>query len=234
MKHRFYVSQDNITKQRVMFSENQRNKISRVLRLKNHDEVMVLDGLGNSYRVSADTGDILEKETFSYNRPIKIRVLMGITKLPAFEMALQKAVEIGTDEIVPIITKRSVVKLSDTNKKHTRFCEIAENAFCQCKRKFMPVMAEVINGVEEIPDYNGLKIVFYEDEADKEFKDILEAAGKPQEITLLLGPEGGFTIDEIQLLNKKGFQSGRLTENILRAETAVIFALANINFYFGL
>jgi len=232
IKHNFYLSSENIKLERVIFTEKQKHKIKNVLRLTERDFVNVLDGNGNAYTVTALSGEIKSTETFLKTTKVNTRLYAGITKFPSFELILQKAVEIGIDEVIPVITARSVVKLKDAEKKVERFKEIAISAFCQSKRVFLPEICSVCNNLENIKDTNDLKLVFYEIEKKCSFKETLEMNREVKTISVFIGPEGGLEKREISILQNAGFTACKLTDNILKSETAVLFALSCLYFFY--
>jgi 16S rRNA (uracil1498-N3)-methyltransferase len=233
MKHSFYVNPEKISDEKVFFSENQESKINKVLRLNQNDKIRVCDGNGCVYHVNAKTGKILEKTIVKRENKIYIKLYLGLSKQQIFELSLQKAVEIGVDEIVPVITKRSVIRVKDFHKKNQRYRKIIESAFCQCRRLYMPVMKNIVKNVKELHDNNDVKVIPYEDEHSVYLKKILENNKNSENISAFIGPEGGFEKDEIHTLTDKGFLPCRLTHNILRSETAAIFLLSCIYFFYG-
>ncbi len=232
MKHTFFVPEENISQNKIIFSLEQERKIKKILRLKGDENIRICDGKGGIYTVKSGTREILEKKIIKRNNKIYVKLFMGICKLPAFELAIQKAVEIGVDEIVPVLAKRCVVKVKDFNKKKERLNQIVISAFCQCKRVFMPIIKEV-KEINQIYPGNGLNVVAYENEQSVFFKKKLEDSKKCKDIYLIIGPEGGFDKSEIKTLIEKKFSPVMLTKNTLRCETAVIFALSNIYFFYG-
>ncbi len=232
MKHTFYVPPDRIQNQKVDFSQEQIRKIKKVLRLKEDSLVRVCDGMGGVYSVLAVNGGIKDYKKHNKDKKVYVKLYLGVSKLPSFEFALQKAVEIGVDEIIPVLSKNSVVKIQDFNKKNSRFNKIALSAFCQCKRVFLPII-KGIESINEINPQSDLNIVAFEGEENLYLKTLLEDSKNCKTISILTGPEGGLDINEIKMLKNNKFIPVKLTNNILRSETAVIFTLASIYFFFG-
>jgi 16S rRNA (uracil1498-N3)-methyltransferase len=233
MKHSFYIPSENISENKVIFTPEQNLKIRKVLRLKDKDFIRVSNGCGLSYKVNALTGDIFEKTFTEKNCPVSVNLILGISKSNAFETSLQKAVELGVDNIIPFVAERSLIKIKDAEKKKSRYLDIMISAFCQCKRNYMPVLSGIADNIAEIDIKNGLKLLLYEEEKENTLKNALEKNNNPREITLYIGPEGGITSNEAGLFLEKGFIPCKLNDNILRCETAVIAALSGLYFYYG-
>lgn len=205
-----------------------------VFRLKQGDKVELLDDLGT---IGLGTIEQIEKESIE----IKIEEIQkvrktGIIKTIAtavpkgkrFDLLIQKATELGADKIIPLITKRTVVKPRET--KIERLKKIAIEAAKQSKQNKIPEITEPVTVdklVEMTPDYE-LKLIA-QPNADRTIKEVMQDR-KPQKIICLIGPEGGFTNEEIALAEKNNFISVRLCKEILRTETAGIAVLAMMNY----
>ena len=233
MKHSFYIPQENITENKVIFTPAQTQKITKVLRLKEKDAVRVCDGKGREYKVDALSGEILDSAEYENKTALKVNLILGVSKLNALEISLQKAVELGVDNIIPFVSKRSVVKIKDARKKKGRFYDIMVSAFCQSRRVFMPELSDIADSIDNINFKDSLKLLLYEEEKTDTLKSVLNRNKDEREITLFIGPEGGITSDEASLFLEKGFIPCKLSDNILRCETAVIATLSGIYFYYG-
>lgn len=219
------------------------NHIKNVLRMKEGDELnVVIEGDSNEYRCGIESFDddrvnlqvrfIKESDV---ELPSKIYLLQGLPKADKLEMIIQKAVELGVYEIVPVSLKRSVVKLDDkkAKSKAQRWNGISEAAAKQSKRRVIPKVHEPMSLKEALNFIEGenvsVKLVPYE-LADADTMDvtreIMSGISKGQSVAVLIGPEGGFDEAEIELAKEAGFNEITLGHRILRTETAPLMVLS--------
>lgn len=211
-----------------------------VLRIKDDEEVEVyIDGSGyiavlNSYTKDELSLKILSEIKEKYESDLKITLFQSLVKSDKMDFIIQKAIEMGAYGIVPIETKRSIVKKKDIkDKKLERYKNIAKAAAMQSKREFIPSVYDAmkLDEAKEILDGFDLVLVAYEDELDNSIKnyDIKDK----KNIAIVVGPEGGFDISEIDELKKLGCKSISLGKRILRAETAPIALLTMLYYEFN-
>lgn len=208
-----------------------------VLRIKDDEEVEVyIDGSGyiailNSYTKDELSLKIISEIKEQYEPNIKITLFQSLVKSDKMDFIIQKAIEMGAYSIVPIETKRSIVKKKDIkDKKIERYKNIAKAAAMQSKREFIPSVADAIklDEAKEILDSFDLVLIAYEDEIEHSIKDF-EIKDK-KNIAIVVGPEGGFDISEVDELKRCGYKSISMGKRILRAETAPI-ALLTMLYY---
>lgn len=208
-----------------------------VLRIKDDEEVEVyIDGSGyiailNSYTKGELSLKIISEIKEQYEPNIKITLFQSLVKSDKMDFIIQKAIEMGVYSIVPIETKRSIVKKKDIkDKKLERYKNIAKAAAMQSKREFIPSVADAIklDEAKEILDSFDLVLIAYEDELEHSIKDF-EIKDK-KNIAVIVGPEGGFDISEVDELKRCGYKSISMGKRILRAETAPI-ALLTMLYY---
>jgi len=225
----FYVNPENISNDNFLIEDEQAHYVYSVRRFNAGDEIMIFDGLGNSY-----TGKILSAEktkisgkivSSSYKMPgFKINLYTAIPKGDRFEWLIEKAGELGVSSIITINTKRSVQTELSKNKLE-RFKKISISASSQCGRN------DIMGIYQPIDFNNACKLAA----ADKNFVNILpwESADKDETLkniatftgaNIFIGPEGGFENEEIESAKSLGFKTITLGENILRVETAAITA----------
>lgn len=208
-----------------------------VLRIKDDEEVEVyIDGSGyiavlNSYTKDELSLKILSEINEKYESDLKITLFQSLVKSDKMDFIIQKAIEMGAYGIVPIETKRSIIKKKDIkDKKRDRYRNIAKAAAMQSKREFIPAVSDAmkLDEAKEILDGFDLVLIAYEDEIDNSIKnyDIKDK----KNIAIVVGPEGGFDISEIDELKNFGYKSISLGNRILRAETAPI-ALLTMLYY---
>lgn len=239
----FFIDSCQLNNNKAYITGPDVNHIKNVLRMKEGDELnVIIDGDANEYRCGIDSFEedrvnlsvrfIKESDV---ELPAKIYLLQGLPKSDKLEMIIQKAVELGVYEIIPVSLKRSVVKI-DTKKaksKTERWNGISEAAAKQSKRRIIPKVTEPKSLKEalkylETQDID-LKLVPYElsdaDEIDKT-REIISSVKKGQNIAVLIGPEGGFDEAEIDLAKNEGFNEITLGHRILRTETAPLMILS--------
>lgn len=211
-----------------------------VLRIKDDEEVEVyIDGAGyiavlNSYTKNELSLKIISEIKEKYESELKISLFQSLVKSDKMDFIIQKAIEMGVYSIVPIETKRSIVKKKDIkDKKLERYKNIAKAAAMQSKREFIPSVSDAmkLSEAKEILDGFDLVLIAYEDELDNSIKnyDIKDK----KNIAIIVGPEGGFDIGEIDELKKFGYKSISLGKRILRAETAPIALLTMLYYEFN-
>lgn len=142
------------------------------------------------------------------------------------ELVLAKLTEIGIDAIIPVITKRTVVRIKEEIKKQERWEKIIYGAVKQSGRISRPVMQPVLDGVEELAVRagSGLKLLVWEKEEKNFLIDAAAGAGNEKEVLFFTGPEGGFEESEAAYLIGRGFVPVSMGDTTLRAETAAILA----------
>ena len=208
------------------------NHIENVLRMKQGEELTVSDGFGSEYRCSAQEFlpetvkvKILEKSRVSSELRSEITLFQCLPKGDKMELIIQKAVELGAYAVVPVETRRCVVKLDakKAQKKVTRWQQISESAAKQSKRMLIPEVKNVMNWKEALAFAKGLDVVLipYElAQGMKETREILAAIQPGQSVGIFIGPEGGFEEEEVRDAMEAGGKPVTLGKRILRTETA--------------
>ena len=234
--HSCYVPPAQISEDTIHISESERHHLLNVLRLKVDDQVEVFDGVGNRYiaslcdtRTSPLQAKILQHQ-FHPHTPPYITLFQGLPKFDKMDLIVQKTTEIGVNEIAPIICQRSIPKSVVPPKRTIRWQRIANEAAKQCKRAhFAHVFAP--QGLEEClgrVNHLDLLILLWEGEKRQGLKEILRNHAEAKSVGLLVGPEGGFTDEEVELAVQNGCVSATFGDNILRTETAAIVSVASV------
>lgn len=226
---KFFVNSENINDHTITLEGENAKHIGNVLRAKKGDIITVCDGEGRDYE--CEITEITKKEVIakvidiftSDNEPsVKIILYQGLPKADKMELVIQKCIEIGVDRIVPVKTEHTVVKLDGKeDKKIQRWNKIAEAAAKQCGRGKIPVVDNVMTFKEAISEALSLDsaIIPYEKEKENSLKTFAKGF-KGKSIGIFIGPEGGFSNDEIDFAISKGVKSVTLGKRILRTETA--------------
>lgn len=176
---------------------------------------------------------IIDEDNVQYESDLNITLYQCILKSDKNEYIIQKATELGVNKIVFVETERTVVKLDEKkwNKRKIRFEKIALESSKQSKRTVIPDIEGIIN-IDQISNQeNCLGLVFYENETEN-LKSCLTNNNK-KDINIFIGPEGGISENNIEILKSKGFTSVSLGNRILRADTAPISALSIIQYELG-
>lgn len=235
--YNFFVDDSNRQGDYYYITGSDHNHIKNVLRMKTGEQFLVSDGgMSNLCEIesldeSAVVVKVVEENYKSSELPVKIYLFQGLPKSDKMELIIQKAVELGVHEIIPVEMKRCVVKLDDKRKKskQTRWQAIAESAAKQSKRNIIPQVSEPLKYKEAMKKASELDLflVPYENERGmKATKEALNLIKKDMSIGILIGSEGGFEREEIALAEEIGGKTVSLGERILRTETAAITAMS--------
>lgn len=229
---KFFIDRDTIQGECALIRGSDVGHITKVLRLSSGAAVKVCDGDGSDYdaeitRIEKDTITLrlLQKYICETEPKTKVTLFQGLPKAAKMEYIIQKCTELGVNEIVPLITKRTVVKLENAQaekKKLERWNRISAEAVKQCGRGKIPPISPVTDITQlcgRAADFD-LLLAAYEAEAHTSLRTILRAAGEVGSVGIVIGPEGGFEPEEIRALCDVGAKSVSLGKRILRTETA--------------
>jgi 16S rRNA (uracil1498-N3)-methyltransferase len=233
--YQFFVepSQINTEQHRVYITGADVNHIVNVLRMHQGEELSVSNGIdGKEYRCGILTAaeDMVTCELRfikedAVELPSKIYLFQGLPKADKMELIIQKAVELGVHEIIPVAAKRCVVKLDDrkAKSKTARWQQISEAAAKQSRRGIIPRVADVMTFSQALKyaDSIDVKLIPYElAEGMNRTKKIIDNLKPGESIAIFIGPEGGFEEKEIEQAKEAGAEPITLGRRILRTETA--------------
>jgi 16S rRNA (uracil1498-N3)-methyltransferase len=252
---RIFLPPEDISPETVNITGDQARHLVLVLRAKPSDMITVLDGKGYKYECRilsvhkrGVSAEVLNREPYSTESPVWITLAQGIAKGDRMDLIIQKSTELGVRKIVPVITERSQVKR--TNKTE-RWRKIGISAAQQSGRDKVPDIDEPVTMEEYlslqitssakgyIEDIKGVNlgpsanIILSEEYKMRKLKAVLKGLKAPIHITLLVGPEGGFSKEEVRAAVEKGFIEVSLGPRILRTETAPITAISIIQYELG-
>lgn len=216
------------------------NHIENVMRLKPGEEISVsIGGDGKEYRYGIESyteDSVLCRLRFVKDKevelPVKVLLFQGLPKADKMDLIVQKAVELGAAEIIPVSMERCVVKLDagKAAKKTARWQTIAESAASQSRRSIIPrVLAPMSmkEAVEYAKEQTEVRVIPYElQEDDGSVKQYLESLKEGQSVSIFIGPEGGFAPGEVELAKEAGIRPISLGRRILRTETAGLAILS--------
>lgn len=240
--YRFFIKEEQIHDGMIEIMGSDVNHIKNVLRMKTGDKVYLSNGSDLEYECSlsewtqdsilAKIEDVHGMET---ELPAKITLYQGLPKGDKMELIIQKAVELGVHEVIPVATRRAVVKLDGKKEENKirRWQAIAESAAKQSKRMYVPEVRHVMRFSEAIEHAKELDVVLlpYELAKDmKETKKIIDQIEPGQSIGIFIGPEGGFDEEEVRMAADMGARAITLGKRILRTETAGLTVLSVLMF----
>lgn len=237
--YQFFVEPSQIQGKRIVITGSDVNHIRNVLRMKIGEEIAVSNGTdGKEYRCGIE--EFAEDEVICSLRfvkedglelPARVTLFQGLPKADKMEFIVQKMVELGVYRIVPVATKRAVVKLDEKKAKAkvTRWQAIAEAAAKQSKRRIVPEVGAVCSMKEALLQAASMdvKLIPYElSEGMAKTRELIEKTLPGQEIAVFIGPEGGFGEEEVAMAMEAGFVPVTLGKRILRTETAGLTVMA--------
>ena len=218
------------------------NHIANVLRMKTGEELWISDGGKKEYRCTIESVSqdevllhIIYAQEPNYELPSRLYLFQGLPKADKMELIIQKAVELGAYEVIPVETKRCVVKLDGKKaaKKVDRWQQIAESAAKQSKRMLIPNVHQVLTFKEALKYAESMDIRLIPYELARgmlETKEILSAIQPGQSVGIFIGPEGGFEEKEVETAISEGVKPITLGRRILRTETAGLAILSVLMF----
>ena len=245
--HRFFIDQMAEVGELIYFGVEQGHHVKRVLRLREGAEICAFNGQGWACRArlvetaaEETAAVVLEILTDDRESPLRIVVAQGLAKGERMELVLQKSVELGAAGFQPFYSRFSVVELSPERaaKKCQRWQSIAREACKQCRRNVVPPVAAPVVFSQLLERSSGQPtVLLYEQERAQSFKKLLqekksEWLGLDQTVHLVVGPEGGFAVEELEQARQAGWFCVGLGPRILRTETAGLAALAAIMYEF--
>lgn len=241
---RFFIDTGDISKSSAIIKGSDAKHINNVLRLGAGDIIYLLDGTGVEYKAKIKSADkktvtaiITEEITPGTESPARITVAQALLKDKKMDKLIKPLTELGISAWLPFMAQRSVPNPDHKrlNARMERWGKIAREAVKQCERAVVPKMNTALS-FRELIESTGmfdLIIMFWEKESTS-MSSLLSAGDKsPENILIILGPEGGFTEEEVELAVSKGVETVSLGPRILRSETAAIAATTLTQYFFG-
>ena len=240
--HRFFAEPGQIGEKEIVITGADVNHIRNVLRMRTDEEVLIADGQGAEYRCKlTDLGEnevraqILWKLDGNAELASAITLFQGLPKSDKMDLIVQKCVELGVDRIIPVSTKRAVVKL-DAKKEQTRLKRwntISESAAKQSGRGVIPEVSGVMSfgkALEEAKKLDVLLIPYERAEHMAETRRVMGEIRPGQSVGIFIGPEGGFEESEVEEAVAAGAKAITLGKRILRTETAGLAVMAMLGY----
>ena len=235
---RIYTQQPLTSGATIALEDGPSRHISKVLRMQLGRTLTLFNGLGGEYSASITlTGkkvvEVAIAEFSEDNRqsPLKVELAIALSKGDRFDFVLQKATELGVSKIIPLLTNNSNIKLSPErmDKKLNSWQQVLISACEQCQLNIVPKLLNPMKFEDWLGQCKSdLKLVLHH-RSEQSLKNL----AKPQNLTLLIGPEGGLSQIEIELAQQHNFQALTLGPRVLRTETAPIAALTLAQYLWG-
>ena len=242
---RFFVEEKNIRENTVIIKGSEARHIAQVLRLENRDKIKVFTGKRREYlaeiiQVSKKEviGRILKESRLDTEPPIEITLVQGLPKSDKMNFIVQKVTELGVRRIIPVITRRTIVRLDKEKggKRRDRWQKIALEAAKQSGRTIIPEVDAITTFIQSLSNISeeNLNLIPWEEEETTSLKEVLKSITNHRSpITVFIGPEGGFTSEEVEAAKEKGVVPVSLGPRLLRTETAGLVTLAMILYELG-
>lgn len=245
--HRFFVSPDCIKGNGVTLSGDAARQLARVLRARPGDQIIVLDSSGWEYRVTLTrvdaalaAGTVTGREASQGEPRVRVTLYQGVLKADKLELVLQKCTELGVAAFVPVFCARSVPRDREGQwaaSRYPRWRKIIAEAAEQSRRGLLPSLEAPLDFKDACHAFRGLGLVPWEEEHATGLRAALARWRKGNAddgaISVFIGPEGGFTREEVDCARARGIVPVSLGRRILRAETAGIAAVAAIMYELG-
>ncbi len=240
--HRFFVPAENVGNGEIRVTGDDINHIKNVLRMTAGEKVVVSCGQGTDYyciiediQETGVTLRIQEEKPAVTELPVRIVLFQALPKVDKMELVIQKAVELGASEVVPVRSRRCVVKLDAHReaKKLARWRAIAESAAKQSGRGILPQIHDSMDfgtALEYAQELDLILIPYELCDAIDESQHIVQRAVRQNSIGIFIGPEGGFERSEVEAAVRSGAQPVSLGKRILRTETAGLAVLSVLMF----
>ncbi|MCL0032538.1 16S rRNA (uracil(1498)-N(3))-methyltransferase [Peptococcaceae bacterium] len=242
--HHFFVAPSDVEQDRVFIKGSDARHIAKVLRLIKGDKITVSDGAKNLYKVELANVAlnvvecrIIESISIETQPYFKLTLMQCLPKSSKMELVIQKGTELGVSCFIPLMCKRTIVKLDEKSikTKLRRWKKIAYEAAKQSRRLTVPEVLEPISlreAIEKI-DEKALILMPWEGEQAVLLKDVLSEYEKLNRAYVIIGPEGGFETEEVELAKKHNAKIVSLGKRIMRAETAGLYVASVLVYLFG-
>lgn len=241
--HHFFLEPSCIQKNLIYFPFAAAKQIRRVLRLKEGELVMVLDNIGNQYISRLEFGPDMEvighveSVQPAWGEPeVECWIYLSLSQREKMEWVLQKGTELGMTGMVPVLSQRSLVQdVHVTEKKRERWERILKEAAEQCHRGRIPELGKTLRFNQALKNANeraDVLLIASVEEGVSSFRSALQA-GAEKRYAVFIGPEGGFSTEEVETALSMGCAPVSMGSRVLRMETAAITAVALIQYELG-
>ncbi len=230
--HRFFADPSQIKEKEIILTGTDVNHIRNVLRMHTGEEILISNGQGTDYHCrlgnideTSVTASIMWRLDGNAELPVTITLFQGLPKGDKLEFIIQKCVELGAARIVPVRTRRTIVKLDAKKEqaKRKRWMGISESAAKQSGRGIVPEIGQVTDFSEAVKEARSMDVCLIPYELAKGIehtREVCTAIKLGQSVGIFIGPEGGFEEEEVSMAIEAGAIPLTLGKRILRTETA--------------
>lgn len=237
----FYVAPEDVFAEEIILRKEELHHIKNVFRQKRGDHFLAVDGKGTAYDCEIDSfaknelrAKIIKKRRNLGEPLFKLTLAVAVIKRPRFEWLMEKGTEIGICSFIPLLTERTV--MTKDSLKLGRCRKIVLSAVKQCRRSILPTIAEPTSIGSVLENSSGfeIKLLAHEKESHRNLQNLHSESVDGPDFTnrksgiLCIGPEGGFTENEIQSAKSNGFSVVNLGPRRLRTETAAVVSASLI------
>lgn len=242
---RFFVEEIEAIDGRCVLKGAEAKHVAKVLRMRRGDRLVIMDGRGNRFLATIESASPREVQVSLDRRlpvpppsPVNITLCPALLKSRSMDYLIQKTSELGVDRILPFSSQRTVLKLEKGARKEKlrRWREIARSSAKQSGRSIPVDMEACIPFHARVADFkgaDGLKIILWEAEGAQDLKTLVENGSGVERVVGIIGPEGGFAREEIDIASEAGFTPVSMGHRILRSETAAIAMVAIVQYELG-
>jgi 16S rRNA (uracil1498-N3)-methyltransferase len=235
----FYIPPEQIEEDIAILTGDELRHARLTLRLESGDTACIVDGKGRSWEAviqSMDKEQCGLKLTHGELEPLSrfnLTIAMGVIQGERFDWAIQKGTELGASAFLPLVTERTEVKVKQVQKRLSRLERIIVSACKQCGRARFPTISEPVLLKELDTSPYDQSVVFWEGKGVRQLKEIAPGIEPPGSCLMVVGPVGGLTDGETDLLREKGCIVAGIGSRILRTETAVTVGAALLQYLWG-
>ena len=241
---RFFLPRSKIEGRRGSIVGAELDHLRRVLRLRPGDHVVAFDDSGWEHEAviralndAQGEVEILRSYRAERESPLAVTLAVAVTKGDKMDYVVEKATELGVKNIAPFVSRYTVPKLDDRKavQRAERWQKIALSAAKQCGRTSLPEVFPLCDYSDLIAERGaaGLKLFFWEKEATQTLKQVHMRVPQTESVFLVIGPEGGFTVEEVKIARAGSYITVHLGPRVLRAETAALTALSLVQYLWG-
>ena len=229
-----FINKRNIKNSSFYLDEKESHHVTSVLRLKSKDKLILTDGEGTIYHALINEvdkkivkGQILGRESYKFDKELKLHLALPLIKNNRLKIALEKSVELGIDELTPIKFERSV----KSSVNHDKLIASINSACKQSMRAYFPKLNKLKNFSEwyDSESVNVVCVINADKTLFEQLDNIKNASKNNKKINLIVGPEGDFSEQEKKIINERNFIKVNLGRTILRTETAIVSLISIIN-----
>jgi 16S rRNA (uracil1498-N3)-methyltransferase len=237
-RRRFFIPADRIKSKRVILPEGERHHIVDILRIKEGGEIFLFTEEGVEYRarlltasVGRATAEIIEETPLLMTDPkVRLVLILGLLKRRGLELVVRRGTELGVSSFIPVVSERTIVK---KRGDISRLNKIAVEAAKQSGKRTVPDISFPVSFSKlDFSGFSGLKIIL-DEKSPKRLREVLLKGREAREVAVMIGPEGGWSAEEVIKAATYDFIPVGLGERILRSETAGLAIAAIIGYEFG-